>query len=353
MVARGEIEHLSQSVLAYRLRKCAMAAEAPDDLFRRLADLGLLKQGGDASDVTPNASSSSNQSIAVQVHQALHASPEAGQAQTAVATRVAGSEEPRQDSRLNELLRRISELAGDSELEESESAEELPVEEEAPPPRPEPPPRNTPPHARRQPSEVSPVSVEETLAGFVPLEPESFESAQITEGQVESLLLKYLLAVGTATGRSVAEQCKMPFKLIDDLLSRMKNDQLVVYYGSAPMNDYVYQLTDVGRERARRQLDHCTYFGAVPVSLDDYISSVAAQSITHQHPTAEDLGRAFQDLLINRRMLERLGPAINSGRGLFLFGAPGNGKTSIAERVTSAFGTFIWIPRAIGMRHAG
>ena len=48
-------------------------------------------------------------------------------------------------------------------------------------------------------------------------------------------------------------------------------------------------------------------------------------------------------------MLDRLGPAINSGRGLFLYGAPGNGKTSIAERVTRAFGQEIWIPRAIGV----
>ncbi len=57
----------------------------------------------------------------------------------------------------------------------------------------------------------------------------------------------------------------------------------------------------------------------------------------------------FRDLLINPKMLARLGPAINSGRGLFLFGAPGNGKTSIAERVTAAFGQAIWIPRAIGV----
>ena len=48
-------------------------------------------------------------------------------------------------------------------------------------------------------------------------------------------------------------------------------------------------------------------------------------------------------------MLDRLGPAINSGRGLFLFGPPGNGKTSIAERITAAFGREIWVPRAIGV----
>jgi predicted ATPase with chaperone activity len=71
--------------------------------------------------------------------------------------------------------------------------------------------------------------------------------------------------------------------------------------------------------------------------------------LTCQHPSVDDLKRAFEDLLINPRMLRRLGPAINSGRGLFLFGAPGNGKTSIAERVTKAFGQIIWIPRAIGV----
>ena len=115
------------------------------------------------------------------------------------------------------------------------------------------------------------------------------------------------------------------------------------------MNDYLYQLTDLGRERARRQAAHCSYFGAAPVALADYIISVKAQSLEHQRPTEADLHRAFDDLLISPHMLARLGPAINSGRGLFLFGAPGNGKTSIAERITEAFGESIWIPRALGV----
>ena len=64
------------------------------------------------------------------------------------------------------------------------------------------------------------------------------------------------------------------------------------------MNDFVYQLTDLGRERARRLSQHCTYFGAAPVALEDYIASVHAQSLTGQHPTAEDLHRAFEGLLL-------------------------------------------------------
>jgi len=73
-----------------------------------------------------------------------------------------------------------------------------------------------------------------------------------------------------------------------------------------------------------------------------------AQSVANQTIKEEDLKRAFTDLIINQRMLDRLGPAINSGRGMFLFGPPGNGKTSIAERVTKAFGSAIWIPKSLG-----
>ena len=115
------------------------------------------------------------------------------------------------------------------------------------------------------------------------------------------------------------------------------------------MNDFQYQLTDMGRERARRHAEHCTYYGSAPVALSEYIAGVKQQSLTVQHPTVAELQRAFDDLLINPQMLARLGPAVNSGRGLFLYGSAGNGKTSIAERVTKAFGPYIWIPRALGI----
>src|SRR4029079_1926502 len=195
------------------------------------------------------------------------------------------------------------------------------------------------------PPAVSPVAVDE----FIPIEPTTLEEAQLTTSAVEGLILKMMLSRGDATGRQVGDHIKLPFRLVDELLRNMKGDQLVVHKGAAPMNDYLYQLTDMGRERARRLADHCTYFGAAPVSLKDYVAAVARQSLTKQHPTVDALKLAFGDLLINPRMLRRLGPAINSGRGLFLFGAPGNGKTSIAERVTKACGQYVWIPRAIGI----
>ncbi len=185
--------------------------------------------------------------------------------------------------------------------------------------------------------------------GFAPAEPTSFLGAGLSDSEVEALVLKFLLAQGDASGRDIADQVALPFVLLHELLREMKNQQLVVHRGSAPMNDFQYQLSDLGQERARRHSQHCTYFGTAPVALSEYIASVHAQSLTNQHPTPGDLTRAFEGLLLNERMLDRLGPAINSGRGLFLYGPPGNGKTSIAERVTAAFGEEIWIPRAVGV----
>jgi predicted ATPase with chaperone activity len=184
---------------------------------------------------------------------------------------------------------------------------------------------------------------------YVPREPTSVREAGLTDSDVEALILKYLLSKGEASGRDMADQVRLPFAIMDVLMRQMKYDQLLVYRGTSALNDYIYQLTDLGRERARRLAEHCSYYGAAPVPLKDYIEGVEAQSLTKQHPTVADLQRAFEDLLINKRMLTRLGPAINSGRGMFLFGAPGNGKTSIAERITKSFGQTIWIPRSIGV----
>lgn len=182
---------------------------------------------------------------------------------------------------------------------------------------------------------------------FVPAAPKSLEEAGLSEALVEELLMRYLLARGEATGRAIADQLQLPFRLIEPILNRLKLEQLTAYRGANTVNDYTHTLTDQGRDRARRYTQVTTYFGAAPVRLDDYCKSVKLQSVEGQNPRREQLAEAFKDLLIDKRMLSKLGPAVNSGRGMFLYGYPGNGKTSIAERVTAAFGKYIWIPRAL------
>lgn len=184
---------------------------------------------------------------------------------------------------------------------------------------------------------------------YRPRSPESLDETRLTQDEVERLALKYLLAKGTSSGRGICSQIKLPFTIVDPILKQLKSEQLLAYRGTAEMGDYEYVITDFGRERARRFAEECSYYGAAPVSLQDYLKAMAAQSIAEQVVTPEHLHKAFKDLIISREMLDQLGPAINSGRGMFLFGEPGNGKTSIAERITQCFGSSIWIPRALGI----
>ncbi|HVP12676.1 MAG TPA: AAA family ATPase, partial [Phycisphaerae bacterium] len=138
-----------------------------------------------------------------------------------------------------------------------------------------------------------------------------------------------------------------PAKSIIDHLTLLKQQQIVVYVGSSHMGDFTYTLTDAGRDRAARFMMESMYVGAAPVPLHAYIEAITAQTITVMQPREEDLRKAFSDLLISQEMFNVLGPAINSGRGMFLYGAPGNGKTSIAERITRCFGDTIYIPRCL------
>jgi len=180
-----------------------------------------------------------------------------------------------------------------------------------------------------------------------PAEPADLQSAGVNETLLEAIVYRFLLNIGECAGRRVADQVKLPFRMVEPILSRLKMEQHVAYKSSTATNDYVYILTETGRAIARNHTTDCTYYGACPVRLNDYIDSVRHQTIEGQYPKKKDLLHAFKDLLINPQMLQRLGPAVASGRGMFLFGFPGNGKTSIAERVTKAFGKFVWIPRCI------
>ncbi|HUG92182.1 MAG TPA: AAA family ATPase [Planctomycetaceae bacterium] len=184
---------------------------------------------------------------------------------------------------------------------------------------------------------------------FRPFAPETLEDAGLTFEEVERLILKFLLSKGSATGRQIAVQICLPFHIVEPILRQLKHDQLVHFKGAAEMGDYEFAITDYGRDRARRYATECTYFGAAPVPLRDYLKAMEAQSIAKQHATEEELREAFSDLIISEDMFEKLGPAINSGRGMFLYGEPGNGKTSIAERITRCFGSTIWIPRCLGI----
>ncbi len=182
---------------------------------------------------------------------------------------------------------------------------------------------------------------------FWPKAPRTMPETGLTEPEVSALLLKYLFNRGVESGARMSAQIGLRFGVIEPVLRQLKHDKLVVYKSSMAGGDYQYELTELGRDRGRDLASQCTYFGTAPVPLAQYVSSVKAQSITAIKPPLSSIQAALSDININTELLSQIGQAIHSGRGMFLFGSPGNGKTSIAERVTKSFGDTIWIPRCI------
>lgn len=182
---------------------------------------------------------------------------------------------------------------------------------------------------------------------FRPAEPRSIEETGLTAALIENLLLKFVLLIGSAAGRQIADNVCLPFVLLEPIFQSLRQRQLLINSASAQLGDFVYTLTDQGRQRARASMEQCSYLGAAPVPLDDYIVSVEAQTIRAEAPQKRHLQKAFSDISVEPAMFDMLGPAVNSGAGLFLYGAPGNGKTTLAKRITMCYGSSIWLPRVI------
>ena len=186
-----------------------------------------------------------------------------------------------------------------------------------------------------------------TKEEFIPAQPKSLKEAGLHQNDLFPLVLKFLFLHGNQAGGAIARQIKLPFTMIEPVLESLKADLLIGRKNSAGVGDYEYELSPKGVEQARLHLSRSTYCGAAPVGLNQYKSSIHRQSIKNLKPTFDEVSAALSDLVVTDLTISQLGQAINSGRSMFLFGAPGNGKTSIAKRAIRALSEIIWIPRSI------
>ncbi len=182
---------------------------------------------------------------------------------------------------------------------------------------------------------------------FWPAEPRDLQESGLAESFVDSLLLKTILVTGTVSGRNSAERCGLPFRVVEPMLDVLRTRKLIAHVKPAPFNDYYYSLTEEGLRRAQGYMQQCAYVGPAPVPLSDYVLSVEAQAAGLEPIDRDQLSRALSRISHDDELLDQLGPAINSNTGLFLFGPPGNGKTTIAQSLTACLGQEIWIPHAI------
>ncbi|NWJ44721.1 MAG: ATP-binding protein [Chloroflexi bacterium] len=185
---------------------------------------------------------------------------------------------------------------------------------------------------------------------YFPTIPNNLEDLGLNRGFVSEMLLRCIYFNGRITGNKMAARLRIPFYgIIRELLEEMRMQELLDIGGMIGSGDggYEFVLTPKGVQRASELLEKTAYAGAMPVPLEEAIKAIKLQTIKNVVVTHKNIRKAFADLIIHDYVLTQIGPAVNSCSSVFLFGAAGNGKTSIAERITRLMGGDIYVPHAI------
>jgi predicted ATPase with chaperone activity len=170
------------------------------------------------------------------------------------------------------------------------------------------------------------------------VEPRAKEETGLPESFLSDLILKMLYTSGTTEGHEIASALCLRFSgVVEPPLSDLRHDNLVEVKGGNHHNpaSYRYDLTEKGVQRARKAWERNRYVGPCPVTLEQYTSIIKTQTTQRTRVGEDEVARAVEHLVLSPEIVERIGPAVNSFKSLFIYGPPGNGKTSIAKSISS------------------
>jgi hypothetical protein len=180
-------------------------------------------------------------------------------------------------------------------------------------------------------------------------QPNTVEETGIGFGQLIELCIKTIYYGGRPSARDISEQMALPFNIVETVLAFLKREQYVETVGSVGIGEqqYQYALTDKGNEKATEALERNQYVGPTPVPFETYVGVMHEQSVRRQKVDATVVDAALADLVLSHTTRSLVGPAVNSGRSLLLYGDPGNGKSSIAKGIGRMLRGEILIPYAV------
>lgn len=186
---------------------------------------------------------------------------------------------------------------------------------------------------------------------FYPANPRSLEETGLTAGHLEAAVLKALFFAGERRGIDLARHLRLPHQLLEPVLDHLRRQKLIDIKGGTGqgfgLSTMIYTTTSLAREPLAQVLDHDRYDGPAPVPYAQWVTGVRAQSIRGVRVTRAMLEQRLDGLVVRPQIFDGLGPAMNSGRAIFFYGPPGNGKTAICQRMVSCYSWDVFVPYAI------
>jgi energy-coupling factor transporter ATP-binding protein EcfA2 len=180
-------------------------------------------------------------------------------------------------------------------------------------------------------------------------QPNSIEESGIDFSQLLDLCVKTIYYGGRPSARTVSARMAMPFPIVENLLTFLKREQFIEVVGSSGIGEqqYQYALTSRGQEKAVEALERNQYVGPAPVPFEQYVEVVLEQSVRKIRVDSTVVERALSELVLSETTHNLVGPAVNSGRSILLYGDPGNGKSSIAKAISKMLPGEILVPHAV------
>jgi len=184
---------------------------------------------------------------------------------------------------------------------------------------------------------------------IVPKEPKEVEDTGIHRDDLEDLVLRTACTVRGFTIEWVAKQVGLPLRIVNGIVERLQAVAAVEIVGQAGTLSFKMRVTEQGRRRGAEAMRASGYLGPAPVTVEDYSTMLEAQLARMPQIEQEEVSKAIDELVLPPNVVEVAGLARSSGRSLFLWGPPGNGKTSIGHLVHNAVKGDLWIPYCLGV----